>query len=307
MLSHEHADAAVARLLPSREGGPFDGCRPLQILLRHRQRALQALADCGAASFWWTLPNLAPKLALEKVALLEETADALVFRGAGGALRVLPLSGRDAYWRTLMRLVEGRATLALVPEWAADALRKHHTVVAQQREFIVATTTLRDLPGGRLRNQRHLINQCRRATTTGRFEGDHVKDYLAVNKAWYRQNAGTKFRTYDKTTIDWLLLNWTALRVGAPDLQCFGVRANADAQLIAFTVASKLCEGTWSAYTERFDRDHPIQGANWMLWQDFALAYDEPWENDGTADTTALRHSKSKVVAKLTPFFTVSP
>ena len=307
MLSIKHADAAVARSLPSREGGPFDGCRPLHSLLRHRVRALQSLADCGAASFWWSLPNLAPKLALEKATLVEERSDALIFGTSDGAVRVLPLADRAAYWQTLMGLVEAKKTIALVPEWAANALRKHYRVTPQQKEFVVATATLRELPGGRLRNQRNLINQCRRATTVGRFEGDHVEDYLAVNKAWYRQNAEAKFRTYDKTSIDWLLQNWTALRAAAPDLLCLGARGNADARLIAFTVASKLCTGVWSAYTERFDREHPIQGCNWMLWQDFARLHDEPFENDGTADTTALRHNKGKVVASLTPFFRLEP
>ena len=307
MLSNNHADAAVERPLPPREGGPFDGRRPLQILLQHRERALQSLADCGAASFWWSLPNLAPKLALEKAILAEERSDALIFGTSDGAVRVLPLAGRAAYWQTLMGFVEAKKTIALVPEWAANALRKHYKVTPQQKEFVIATATLRELPGGRLRNQRNLINQCRRATTVGRFEGDHVEDYLAVNKAWYRQNAEAKFRTYDKTSIDWLLQNWTALRAAAPDLLCYGARANADAKLVAFTVASRLCAGTWSAYTERFDRDHPVQGCNWMLWQDFARLHDEPWENDGTADTTALRHNKGKVVASLTPFFRLEP
>ena len=302
-----HADAAVARPLPSREGGSFDGHRPLQILLRHRQRALQSLSDCGAASFWWSLPNLAPKLVMGKVLLVEERDDALIFANVDGERRVLPLGDRAAYWRTLMGLVEAKAPIALVPEWAADALRKHYSVKPQQREFVVASATLRELPGGRLRNQRNLINQCRRETTVGRFEGDHVADYLAVNRAWYKQNAEAKFRTYDKTSIDWLLQNWTKLRAAAPDLMCLGARANADAKLIAFTVASKLCEGQWSAYTERFDRDHPVQGCNWMLWQDFAKFYDEPFENDGTADTTALRHNKGKVVASFTPFFRLEP
>ena len=307
MLTQNNADAAVARSLPSREGSPFDGCRPLQTLLKQRPRALQSLAVCGAASFWWSLPNLAPKLALEKVRLVEQTDDALVFQSADNALRVLPLTDRAAYWRTLMRLVEARATLALVPEWAAGALRKHCSVTPQQKEFMIATATLRELPGGRLRNPRNLINQARRATTVDLFHGKHVEDYLAVNKAWYKQNAEAKFRTYDKTSIDWLLQNWRNLCVTAPDLLCLGARANSDAKLIAFTIASKLCEGVWSAYTERFDREHEIQGCNWMLWQDFARLHEEPFENDGTADTTALRHNKGKVVAGMTPFFRLEP
>ena len=305
MLSDKHAGAPEAEPLLSQESDRFDALHPLQSLLKHRTKALQALADCGAASFWWSLPNLAPKLILEKVALVEETETALIFSCHDGSARVLPLADRASYWQTLLRLLEDKKTLGLVPEWAADALRRHYKVIPQQREFLIANTTLQELPGGRLRNQRNLIAKARRGTTVGRFEGDHVEDYLAVNKAWYRQNAEAKFRTYDKTSIDWMLRNWRDLRAVAPDLQCLGARCNADAKLIAFTIASKLCEGTWSAYTERFDREHPIQGCNWMLWQEFARFHEEPWENDGTADTTALRHNKGKVVASLVPFFKV--
>jgi hypothetical protein len=306
MLSDKHAGAEVDRPLPPREGVGFDAQHPLHSFIRRRPQALKALAECQAASFWWSLPNLAPKLALDKVAFVEETPTEIVFGTADGSLRILPLADRATYWRTIMRYVEAKATLALIPEWAADALRRHYKVAPQQKEYMIATETLRALPGGSLRNVRNLINKARRATTMGRFEGDYIEDYLNVNRAWYKQNAEAKFRTYDKTSIDWMLRNWTHLRVYAPDLLCFGIRANDDGKLIAFTIASTLCEGAWSAYTERFDREHPIQGCNWLLWQEIAKSFEEPWENDGTADTTALRRNKGKVVASLAPFFKVS-
>jgi len=308
MLSDKHAGAPVAEPLLPQESDRFDAHHPLHSFIKHRPQALTALTDCQAGSFWWSFPNLAPKLALEKVTLVEETATELVFGAADGALRILPLADRATYWRTIMRHVEAKATLALIPEWAADAMRRHYKVAQQQKEYLISTGTLRTMPGGSLRNVRNLIYKAKRATTIGRFEGDHIEDYLAVNRAWYKQNAEAKFRTYDKTSIDWLLQNWTHLRPYAPDMLCYGVRANDDAKLIAFTIASQLCDGAWSAYTERFDREHPIQGCNWLLWQQFAHHFDEvPWENDGTADTTALRHNKNKVVSNLAAFFKVGP
>lgn len=279
----------------------------LNLYLQSLPTIRQSLDLCGAGAFYFGVANLAPKIALGKVEMtLHPSGDALIVMSQGKS-RVIPLSDRAAYWGVLNNLLEAGMPLAQVPWWAADALRHHYTVAKQHEEYLIKTETLQVMPGGRLANVRNLMNRARRLCSVEEMPlaEAYLAEYLTLNKVWYRQNAEAKFRTYDKTSIDWLLENFGAVQSVAQDLVCLGIRH--EGKLLNMTVASMLSANSWSAYTERFDRDAQIEGANWLAWSVLADRFkDVPWENDGTADTTELRKNKGKLLDHKVPFFTVS-
>jgi hypothetical protein len=303
MTDKSDADAAVARSQPSRLGSLINEFHPLQILYEKRVATLTALDECGAASFWFGVANLAPKLALGKVTIEDARDFSCILLKTKDDVRVLPYGSQNDYWYCVLDLIAKKTSVALLPEWVRTGLAHTYKLSPQQSEFVIETEKLRTLPGGRLMNTRNLVNKARRLTTFDDPYGKPVDDYLVLNRTWYRQNAESKFRTYDKVSIDWMLNNWDRLCLLFPDLRCLGVRDEAG-RLISFTIASALTVTSWSAYTERFDRNHPIQGCNWLAWSHLANHFaGARFENDGTADTTALRHNKSKVLHHMTPFF----
>ena len=299
------AGAGVVQPLPSRLSGTFDGSRPLQPLFDRRASYLQSLATCQAGSFWFGALNLLPKVALGKLEL-EVRKDAILLYASDGSFRVLPLADRNAYYATLIELLSSKCYVKNVPEWVATHLKRSYPVKKQQEEYLIPTETLRLLPGGRLRTIRNLVHKSRREAQVRLFSPADLAEYERVNALWYRQNKDLKFRTYDKTSIDWLLANHAMLAVYLPETAWAGVWLGD--RLLSFTMADMLHEGVWSAYTERFDRDAPIDGSNWRTWSDLAGLYANrgvPFENDGTADTTALRHNKGKLNPTKVSFYEV--
>lgn len=316
MTNGSDAGAEVARPTPSRLGGSFDGSRPLQTLLDNLPAARASLNAAGSASFFYGIANLAPKLALGKLDC-EKRGDTLVITSTSGEVRVMPLGHPSAQYEMILEMVSssrlggaGRTVLN-VPKHIAEHLSRTYTKSLQQNEYLIPTENLKKMAGGSLANVRNLISRLKRDGAQIEIFGPSVVDeYLAVNQAWYRENAKTKFRTYDKTSIDWLLNNFEQLASIVPDLMCLGVRTK-DGKLLGFTVSSLLCDGVWTAYTERFSRGSARSGANWMLWQYFAagtsLGARCGFENDGTADTPELKHNKGKLQPIIVPFYRLAP
>lgn len=305
-ISDESAGTDVARTLASHLEGAHRRALPApsEDLRKLFAKARGALDACQAQSFFFGPLNVLPKLALEKLTY-EHRGSYAILRNEGG-IRVIPVvADRSMYWTVLLDLLSAKETLLNVPEWAANALRKTYAVKKQQSEYVIPTLVLQTYRGGHLRNIRNLVHKYEREGSTEAFDPAKLEEYLALNRVWYRQNAEGKFRTYDKTSIDWLLENWTEYTEIDPTAQMIGVR-DKDGKLVNFTVAGALTDSIWSAYTERFDRDAQ-DGANWYAWQLLAYAFGKyPVENDGTADTAQLRRNKGKLSPQMANFYTVS-
>lgn len=262
------------------------------------------MKDCQASAFAFSPLNVLPKIALGKLAL-EARAGGIILRSAEGTARVVPTGDRAAYYRLLLDLLSEKTSLALVPEWAAVALKKHQDVSKQHDEYVMTTEDVKAFPGGRNRQMRGNVNKARRLCTVEDFDQENLQEFKDLVRTWYRQNVELKFRTYDKTSIDWLLENWAELRDVIPDLVCLGIRY--EGQLISLNLGCLLSEGVWTAYTQRFDRDAPIKHGNMLGYNELANRFDgADLENDGTADTKTIREWKDRLVAQKVPFFTVS-
>jgi hypothetical protein len=248
--------------------------------------------DCRAAFFWFSVPNLVPKLALGKVALVAQDG-AVVLEDAAGA-RVLPVSDRPTYYNDLLTASARHRTLLLVPETLAQHMGKvtRFSAQRQQTEWLIPTATSRDLPGPRLSTNRRLCRKAERSCVVEPFDPKRVDEYLEVCSAWYRAAQDRYFRTYDKTSMDWLLRNWVSLLDLFPDMRCLGVRNRETGRLEAFNVASSFVAGEWSAYTRRYRPDAP-DGVTVLVDSAMAALFPEPVQNNGTADTPGLRAWKA--------------
>ena len=304
--SDDSAGTAVARTLASHLEGVHRRALPAPSadLIKLFDGARSALDECHAQSFFFGPLNLIPKIALGKLDLVWWKSGALL--ESEGGVRYLPMAGdRTDYWQCLIDLLSAKKVVLNVPEWAARALGKAYNAKRQQSEYVIPTMVLQTYRGGHLRNIRNLMHKCSRECTVETLTEETLPDYLALNRTWYRQNAENKFRTYDKTSIDWLLETYFDVAEVACS-EIVGIR-NPDGQLINFTIAGKLTDTIWSAYTERFDREASHDGANWYAWKLLADKYGYmPMENDGTADTAQLRRNKGKLSPQMLHFYTVS-
>ncbi len=68
-----------------------------------------------------------------------------------------------------------------------------------------------------------------------------------------------------------------------------------------------LSTGTWTAYTQRFDREAKVKAANTLGKLSLATVFSGlPEENNGTADTKTIRENKERLAIRRQPFFTVT-
>jgi hypothetical protein len=258
-----------------------------------------------APAFAFSILNASPKIALGKWQV-EEMDGALALVSGDGTHRVMPTGTLGQYHAATMHLLEHKKPLALVPEWLAAPLKKHYAVAKQHDEYVMRTGDVRALPGGRNAAMRGNVNKARRLCTIEDFDAAKLHEFLALNALWYRQNAEIKFRPYDKTSIDWLLKNWSAIRRIDPDCTCLGIRHAETRQLIALNMGCVLSDRTWSAYTQRFDRAAPLKAANMLGYTELARVFaDLQEENDGTADTKTIREWKDRLVSEKRTFFVV--
>ena len=265
------------------------------------------MVTCKAAAFAFSPLNALPKIALGKWTTVK-MAGALALVSADGVHRVMPTGNLDQYYAAILDLLAAKKTLSLVPEWVANALRPHQTVKKQHDEYVMATPAVMALPGGRNAALRGNVNKARRLCVIETYDPANAVEYLALNAKWYKQNAEIKFQPYDKTSIDWMLKNWTLLKDAVPDLVCLGVRHAASLQLISFNLGCVLSSGAWTAYTQRFDRDAPVKAGNMLGYTELARVFESlPEENDGTADTRTIREWKDRLVASKVSYFLVSP
>ncbi len=263
----------------------------------------EAMVSCGAPAFAFSPLNALPKIALGKLQVVE---------GSGGVIladdnvdRVIPTGSATDYYQTVVHRLEKGRELALVPEPIALHIKKGgYSVSKQHEEYVMRTEDVQTFPGKRNRQMRGNVNKAKRLCEIEVYHQAQADEYKALVKTWYRQNTDLKFRTYDKTSIDWLLENWTALQHAVPDLGCIGVRH--DAQLISLNMACQLTDMHWTAYTQRFDRNAPVKHANMLGYQEMAHLFGRlALENDGTADTKTIREWKDRLVAQKIAFYTV--
>ncbi len=298
-----NAGAGAVRPSPSRRGSLIEESRPLQTYLTSLDAMRPALVPSGAPAFAFSPLNVMPKIALGKLDV-EQASGGLVLSDGGG-VRVAPTASPSEYYQTLLELLEDGRPLHLVPEpIAAHFKLGGYTVSKQHDEYVMRTEDVQTFPGKRNRQMRGNVNKARRLCEVEVFDGGDPAEYKALVKTWYRQNADLKFRTYDKTSIDWLLENWSELVSHVPDLLCLGLRH--DAQLISLNMGCRLTDQHWTAYTQRFDRHAPVKHANMLGYQTLAHSFaDCALENDGTADTKTIREWKDRLVSHKISFYTV--
>ena len=265
------------------------------------------MVACHAEAFAFSPLNAIPKIALRKWVVLPLDG-ALALVSGDDVHRVMPTGSPELYYRAILDLLQAKKNVSLVPEWIATALKKHYKVARQHDEYVMETADVKALPGGRNAALRGNVNKARRLCTVEALTVETTDEYLALNAKWYKQNAVIKFRPYDKTSIDWLLKNWPMIPPCAPDAVCLGIRSAETMQLMSLNLGCALSSGSWTAYTQRFDREAPIKAANMLGYTELARRFESyPQENDGTADTKTIREWKDRLAARKVSYFTVSP
>ena len=213
----------MVRPSPSRFGSLIEESRPLQSFLEKIPAMRQAMVTCAVPAFAFSPLNVLPKLALDKLSLSEVEGNA-VLSSKDGVSRIIPTGARQNYYAAVLQLLSEGRQLALVPEWIAVALKKHYTVAKQHDEFMMLTADVIELPGGSNKSLRRHVRKARQTTVVEDYDPAKEAEYLALNATWYRQNAGLKFRTYDKTSIDWMIRNWPDVAAGDPTARLIGIR-----------------------------------------------------------------------------------
>ncbi len=303
-----HAGAGVVQPEPARPGSLIEESRPLQLFLENLPTMRAALAGLPSPSFALSPLNAIPKIALGKWETEYDIRNRVWLVSDAQVDRLIPLGSVGEYYGGVMDRLERGRTVALVPEPIADHVRAGgFKVQRQQVEYLMKTEDIIDPPGshhGRLRNY---LRRAGQSCVVEQFDPAKADEYLALNRTWYRQNASLKFRTYDKTSIDWLLSNWQAVQTAVPDARCVGVRWRETMQLIAFDMGCLLTDEQWTSYTHRFDRNAPVNRVSMFAYAELAKLYPgSPTENQGTADTTSIKAWKSKMAYATQTLFTVS-
>lgn len=299
------AGAHVVGSNPSRNGSLIEEFHPLQLYLDSLPASRTAIDALQAAAFAFSPLNAMPKIALGKWRV-EEADHALIFVGSDNSVRIMPTGDLQSYYAAIIGQLSKKRQVNLVPEYITQNLKRHYKVSKQHDEYVMLTEDVRTLPGGRNAALRNNVNKARRLCTVEAYDPDLAAEYKALVKVWYQQNTDLKFRTYDKTTIDWTLENWSTLVNLVPDIVCLGIRHGV--QLISLSMGCVLSDRSWTAYTQRFDRDAPVKAGNMLGYTELAKRFETlPEENDGTADTKTIREWKERLVASKVSYFTVKP
>lgn len=244
-----------------------------------------------------------PKLALGKADLAVGSNFALV--EMGDVMMPLCFGDRTDFWGITLDLLAGKRSL-LLPEWAATPLAKQYktTPVAQ---YLQKTADLIDPPGSYFKATRKDIRRLEAASVIERLNEKNQQDFADLNKRWYSENKDLKFRTYDKTSIDWLIENTPKIGPRPTGLIVLGVRQGD--QIVSFQAAAFLATDCWATYTVRFSREGP-RGASSLATAAVARsmgAVGLEYANDGTADTTTIRERKEALSYAKQKLFRVDP
>ncbi|MCL4743866.1 MAG: DUF2156 domain-containing protein [Burkholderiaceae bacterium] len=299
----QSAGAGAVRSFPSRLGSLIEESRPLHLFVEAIPAMRRAMDHCGVPAFAFSPMNALPKIGLGKLTV--EAAAGAVILSDDNTDRVVPTGSQNEYYREILTRLDAGRELALVPEHIAKHLKAGGVKVAKQHEeYIIRTNDVQTFPGGRNRQMRGDINRARRLCTVESYDPANLDEYKNVVRTWYRQNAELKFRTYDKTSIDWLLHHWPELVDAVPSMTCLGVRH--EGKLVSVNMGCQLTATHWTAYTQRFDRDCPVKHVSMFGFNQLAFAFAHlEVENDGTADTKSIRAWKERVVDKKIDFYTV--
>lgn len=298
-----NAGSNVAWPLPSRRSGRIEAISPLQTFLEALPLSRLHMPETGVTAFAFSPVNALSKLALDK--WTATAIEGAVVLASGDDVRLMPTGGKEAYWHAMLSQLEAKKNLMLVPEWAASGLRKNYKVLKQHDEYIMTTDAVKSFAGGRNASLRNQINKARKICTVEVYTSSNEAEYLALNALWYRQNVTLKFRTYDKTSIDWLIKNWIDVTKVVPDAIMLGVRF--DGKLISLNIGSGLCATMWTSYTFRYDREAPVKASNMLGYQSLASHFPKlGYENDGTADTAGIRAWKDRLMLTKIPFFKIT-
>jgi|GEM_PF-3866033 len=304
VIQSHYAGADMVQSQPPRLSSLIEESRPLQLFIQSLPAMQSAFAQIGTPNFAANVLNALPKIALGKWTIEQYNGYLKILSGGEAAL--LPTSDLQAWYRGVLASLESGVTVRLMPEFITTALKSHYRVTKQQDEYIMRTVSVQTFPGGRNAALRGNVNKARRLCEIEEYDPVHLEDYKRIVRLWYRQNATLKFRTYDKTSIDWLLENWKALKEHVPDIICLGVRY--EGKLISLNMGCKLSDNYWCAYTQRFDRNAPVKHANMLGYNELASRFNSiEFENDGTADTASIRAWKDRLVHAKIPFFKISP
>lgn len=263
----------------------------------------QSMDVCGVPAFAFSAMNVLPKLGLGKLTVTQ--IDGAIVLSDDKTDRVIPTGSPSEYYQAILTRLDAGRELGLVPEHIAQHLKAGGMKVAkQQEEYIMRTKDVQTFPGGRNSQMRGDINRARRLCLAEPFDAANLAEFKGLVRTWYRQNAELKFRTYDKTSIDWMLENWSALVDAVPDMTCIGVRH--EGKLLSLNMGCQLSATHWTAYTQRFDRETPVKHVSMFGFNQLAFAFDHlEVENDGTADTKGIRAWKERVVTRKMALFTV--
>jgi hypothetical protein len=259
-----------------------------------------ALASLGLCPGYYSAPNILSRLALGGWQMIE-FPNSVGFLGKDGAIRLAPLSDFKGLYTDMLSALE-KHPLACVPEVIAEHMKKvGMPVTASHSDFLFSTAKARDLPGGSLARLRAYRNAVAKDHTVEVTDAPPIAELLDINRSWYRQAALRKFRTFEKTNIDWLLNNWTDALALAPDIRATVVRK--DGKAVAFLV-SALVGGVPTIFTRRFATTAE-NGVNAFALSGLAASVSGDFINDGPASDSGVKKVKQRLAVSQVKFYAV--
>lgn len=274
--------------------------------LEHR-RQFMATADSINAAFCYFSPlNILSKLALGKMTDQEVNGLCVLQNGEGAAF-VMYNGDTEAYFATILLMLEQKREVRLVPEFIANHLKGQYKVETGVREYMSSTPLIQNLDRPRLKSLRSDIRRAQRHSAITPYKPPLEAELLSLNAAWYAEAKTRHFRPYDKTSIDWLLKNWAEVTELAPDARGWVCRETFSKRAVAFSLTCDVSDQSWHCFTRRYIRDTQVPSPNMYAWVVAAEAQTKPICNDGTADSKEIRQAKDRYTEYHQTSYRVSP
>ena len=266
-----------------------------------RSKFMQDADQLGAAFFFFSPPNVLPKIHLGKL-----VAKKHCLVDASGTARVIPYGTQAEYYARTLDALATYSSLLLVPAWIANNLRKSYTVAVQHHEYLIAEETAAFMDAPQLKQMRYNTNHADKHTTTEWWDGSNPVELMEVNTSWYKDANGRLFRTYDKASIDWMIQHWSFIVERAPDVRCVLIRSKADGRLLSFNIGSALTNRQFMSYTQRYLREPAAKGANFLGMRRLCCELPGTFGNIGSADTKEIKDWKDRLTRHTLTAYKVS-
>jgi hypothetical protein len=272
-------------------------------------RFLADADDLQVPFFYFSPPNVIPKLALGKLSIVQLGPCIGLVDGQGG-IRVMPGGSQADYYGAVLTAVASYKSVLLVPSWIAGHIKGGKTKVAvQHHEFLASAATLADYGTPALRNIRRNVRTALKVMQSEWWNGEAPERLLEVNQAWYREASDRFFRTYDKTSLDHLITHWREIEERFPDCCIMVQRHLETGAVLGFNVGCRLTDAVWTSYTQRYLRTDDARGANFVGLQRLSQMLSgmaKGLGNIGTADSSGIRAWKEDMQAATLTAYKVS-